>query len=507
MLFSVKIWKKLLSLPLFFQVFGLACIFMFVVCIYSFISDFYKEGRIFLYTGLTGSLVFSLVILATSNRDLKETGFSQLLSLILSFLLLPLFLAIPNWIILPETNMIDSYLDMVSAFTTTGLTIFENDFLTKSIHLWRAIVAWFGGCLVWIAAFVILLPTSGSGFEVFSNAKVFNAGDRKLTLDERSITLVKVSRKLIPIYIALTLILWSILTILGTDGYTSLIRALSIVSTSGISGPDSFASDGAGFLGELVIILFLFFALSNNVLGILNQKLKMKSLSLDSEVRLGLALILIVTGLISLKQIAEFIFYNNELGSFENIVKIIWGNFFTIFSFITTNGYVSSYWNFISSQDDISYISILLIGLCLFGGGLATTAGGIKLLRISILFSAFSNETGKMLNPSIIEKNRQNNNFDISIFVAWIFFMLFLVSLAILTVFLATFEILFADALILAVACLTTTGPIIEVIGLETYLISDLSFTSKIALVVGMALGRLEILVAISLITFGFNRD
>ena len=54
---------------------------------------------------------------------------------------------------------------------------------------------------------------------------------------------------------------------------------------------------------------------------------------------------------------------------------------------------------------------------------------------------------------------------------------------------------------------LTNQVPIIEVIGLETYLIPDLSFASKIALVVGMALGRLEILVAISLITFGFNRD
>ena len=53
-------------------------------------------------------------------------------------------------------------------------------------------------------------------------------------------TLAKVSKKLIPIYLGLTVALWACLTSLGTDGYTSLIRALSVISTSGISGPEKF---------------------------------------------------------------------------------------------------------------------------------------------------------------------------------------------------------------------------------------------------------------------------
>ena len=69
---------------------------------------------------------------------------------------------------------------------------------------------------------------------------------------------------------------------------------------------------------------------------------------------------------------------------------------------MTTNGYVSSYWGEYSSSLDLSHITVIFLGLCLFGGGLATTAGGVKLLRISILFSTFSNETGKLLYPSSI---------------------------------------------------------------------------------------------------------
>ena len=81
-------------------------------------------------------------------------------------------------------------------------------------------------------------------------------------------------------------------------------------------------------------------------------------------------------------------------------LKLIWGNFFTAFSFLTTNGYVSAFWGAASPSYNMPHVTIILIGLCLFGGGLATTAGGIKLLRVSVLFSAFSNETGKLLHPS-----------------------------------------------------------------------------------------------------------
>ena len=84
--------------------------------------------------------------------------------------------------------------------------------------------------------------------------------------------------------------------------------------------------------------------------------------------------------------------------------------------------------------------------------------------------------------------------------------MLFMVSIASLTIILTVFELRFEDAILLAVACLTTTGPITEMTELNNFLITELSIFSKIALIIGMVLGRLEILVALSLITFGINR-
>ena len=507
MLFYLKLGQNLKRLPLLLQIFGFACSLMFVVSLYATAVELFREARIFFYIGLTGFLVFSLFVLVMSNRELKETGFGQLFSLILSFATLPLFFAFPTWIIMPSVNWIDVYLDMVGAFTTTGLQVFEKENLSKPLHLWKALVAWFGGGLIWTAAFVILVPVNIGGFDVDANKINSSKSSRKLTLDERSATLVKVGRKLIPVYVGLTFALWGCLTGLGTDGYTSFIRALSVISTSGISGPEKFELDGAGFFGELLILIFLLFALSHTIFKSFYQKIKLKVILFDTEIRLGLFISVLSTVVISLKQITSNNAYEGLSYPFETVFELIWGIFFTVFSFITTNGYVSSFWNFDQTSSDFSSIMIILMGLCLFGGGVATTAGGIKLLRISILFTAFSNETGKLLHPSsVVSQNTSHNSFEISIFMAWIFFMLFMVSVAILTIFLALFEVRFEEALLLAVACLTTTGPIIEIVDSGKILILDLSSFSKMALIIGMVIGRLEILVALSLITLGFNR-
>ena len=292
------------------------------------------------------------------------------------------------------------------------------------------------------------------------------------------------------------------LTSLGTDGFTSLIRAFSILSTSGIPGPEKFESDGAGFLGELVMAIFLLLALSHNIFYSLNNNNNLKKLFLNKEIFLGLLTVICVT-LILCSKIMSFdstFFKFDE--AFINGLKLIWGIFFTLFSFITTNGYVSSFWGGDLVSLNEPYITIILLGLCLFGGGLATTAGGIKLLRISVLFSAFSNETKKLLHPSSMTGSSINlKSLEISIFMAWIFFMLFIVSLALITIILALLGVLFEDALVLAVASLTTTGPLVEAVGIESLPISNLSSSSKLALVVSMVLGRLEILVALSVIT------
>ena len=84
--------------------------------------------------------------------------------------------------------------------------------------------------------------------------------------------------------------------------------------------------------------------------------------------------------------------------------------------------------------------------------------------------------------------------------------MLFVISLALVTIILAMFGVLFEEALVLAVACLTTAGPLIETVGIDSLLISELSYFPKLVLAISMVMGRLEILVALSVMSSALTR-
>ncbi len=97
----------------------------------------------------------------------------------MAYVLLPVFLAVPFHEALETTSFLNAYLEMVSAITTTGLPLFDNPGrLGDSLHLWRAIVGWFGGLLIWISASAVLAPMNLGGFEVTVSAEPGQGGTR-----------------------------------------------------------------------------------------------------------------------------------------------------------------------------------------------------------------------------------------------------------------------------------------------------------------------------------------
>ena len=102
-----------------------------------------------------------------------------------------------------------------------------------------------------------------------------------------------------------------------------------------------------------------------------------------------------------------------------------------------------------------------------------------KLLRISILFSAFSNETGKQLYPSLsAEKKVPASNFKLSLFGLDIIYVVHC-KFSCFNNYTCNVRNVFEDALLVAVACLTTTGPIVQIIGIEKHFFVDLQFFSN----------------------------
>ena len=176
---------------------------------------------------------------------------------------------------------------------------------------------------------------------------------------------------------------------------------------------------------------------------------------------------------------------------------------FTVLSFLTTTGFESADWEEARSWSGLGTPGLILMGLALIGGGVATTAGGVKLLRVFALYLNGLREMERLVHPSSVSGEGLGNRRiqKDGAFIAWIFFMLFALSLATVAVLLAALGSSFEEALVLSIAALSTTGPLINFAAETPIRIAELGSASKIVLCFAMVLGRLETLAIIALLT------
>lgn len=144
-------------LPLFLLIWGMASLAMWIPAIYALALDDHPTSRSFFYSGLLGIFLVGLIALAMMNRQPRYGTLGQLAVLLATFTILPLFLAVPFHDAVGNTTFLNAYFDMVSALTTTGADLFPDPSrLLAPLHLWRALVGWLGGLLMWISAAAIL---------------------------------------------------------------------------------------------------------------------------------------------------------------------------------------------------------------------------------------------------------------------------------------------------------------------------------------------------------------
>jgi len=150
----------------------------------------------------------------------------------------------------------------------------------------------------------------------------------------------------------------------------------------------------------------------------------------------------------------------------------------------------------------------VLMGLAVFGGGVATTAGGVKLLRVYALVKHGQREMDKLVSPSSVGGSGQvaRRFRREGAYVAWVFFMLFALSIATISMALAFFGLTFEEALVLTIAGLSTTGPLVDVAADKPIDLIALAPGAKAILAAAMVLGRLETLAIIALLNPEFWR-
>ena len=493
---SDSVLGRIEEMPLIVIFAGTGALAMLVPAVFAFASDAPRIGRIFLFWSLL-ALVICGIVAATGVRRRRRPVRDQLLALLAAFSVLPLLLALPFAAAVPNTTLVSSWLEMVSAFTTTGLTLYEPGRLPDAVHLWRGLIGWLGGLFVWVTAAAILAPNALGGFELESAPMrlrrmrhtraedVHHAGER----------LVRMTRDLGPVYMALTVVLALLLAGAGERPLTAVIHAMSTMATSGISPVGGLQNGESGVVGEVLVLFFLVFALSR-----VSFAARRGTVQADPELRMAGTLILAVSA---------FLFARHWMGAagqqqaedLPAALGALWGSVFTATSFLSTTGFESSYWENARQWSNLQAPGLALMGLALIGGGIATTAGGIKLLRIHALGDHALRELDRLVLPSSVG----GRSFAPRTFrrrgaqIAWVFFMLFAFSIAALTLGLCAAGAEFAEGLLLSVAALSNTGPLVNVTEAAVDVI-ELTPTAKALLAVGMVVGRLELLAIVALL-------
>ncbi len=501
---------RLAELPFLVVLLGLTGCLALLPALFAVASDATALGRGFLYAALIILVGTVMLGIATAAFRPRNPARSHLAALVGAYAVLPLVMALPLVETVPDTTLANAWFEMVSAFTTTGASVYAPDRLPDAVHLWRALAGWFGGFLSLLAAYAILAPLNLGGAEV-STGRIPGRGVRGAAQITRTADpgerLTRFALQLFPVYCALTLGLWVLLLIAGDSGVNALIFAMGTLSTSGIFGQVAVGAGGAGgsgMLGELLIFAFLIFAITRRALPGTGLAENRRPLSTDPELRLAALLVGAVTVVLILRHrvFADIGFTDLDPGQ---ALATLWGALFTVTSFLTTTGYVSADWQAGAAWSGVGTPGLVLIALAIIGGGTATTAGGVKLLRVYALMRHTEAELDRIIHPSSVggggaEARRLRGE---GARLAWVFFMLFAVSIAVTMALLTLAGIAFEPALVLAVAALTTTGPLAAFGGAEPVVYADLSQAAKAVLGLAMIVGRLETLALLALVLPG----
>ncbi len=493
--------------PVFALLLAILGLGMLVVALQAASSGEWRIGRGFLYSAIFCGFAALGTAILFRGHGASASAQAELLSLLMVWVFLPIFAAVPLILLSPTLGISGAIFEMTAALTTTGGSAYRRaSEVPEAIHLWRGMVGWYGGLISLAAAYVILAPRRLGGFEV--TASVARAAGPRQVVDLRVSAapfrgrVVRALRVIVPAYLGMTVLLGIAFNTFDKPGVVSAVHAMSIVSTSGITPLDNgFATSGS--LGaEVFALVFMVLAASRIFYG--NASQSGHSIPPRDDPELRMMAILVGCAVFA-------IFLRHWVGALTidvspdavNGFEAFWGALFTTVSYITTTGFSSFAWESARDWSGLSNPGLILLGLCLIGGGAATTAGGIKLIRAYAMVRHGVREIGRIAQPHSVagagagaRAVRRDGAF-----IAWAFMMLYIFALMSVVLGLTLTGMGFTDALIAAVAALSNTGPAFAQIAERALGFAGLSAAQHSILVVAMILGRIETLAVIALIS------
>ncbi len=407
----------------------------------------------------------------------KNTTFyakEGLITVTLAWIFISLIGALPFVISGEIPSYIDALFETVSGFTTTGASVLRDvTVMSKGLLFWRSFTHWVGG--MGILVFVIALSQKSPD----RSMNILRAEMPGPIVDKLVPKTKDTAKILYLIYVGLTLALVVFLLCGGMPLFDSVVHAFGTAGTGGFGiKADSIASYSP-YLQWVIAIFMLLFGINFNLYYlILIRKIR---LALSSgELRTYLIIVLVSVGVVCY----------SIYPMYRNFAEVLRLSVFQVSTIITTTGYATA--NFAEWP---SLARAVLVLLMFFGGCAGSTSGGLKISRIVMMFKKIGSELRRAVHPKSVSvvkfegKKVEEDTLNgvgsyLAIYAVSLLLMFLLLSIE------TQFD--FETNMTAAISCFNNIGPGMGIVGpMGSY--ADYSVFSKLVLMFGMLLGRLEI--------------
>ena len=441
-------------------------------------------------TGLATTLFAGVMLWLPTrhlSRDLSiRDGF---MVTALFWVVLGLFGAIPLWLASDlALTPIGAIFESISGLTTTGATVITGlDNLPQSLLFYRQLLQWLGGIGIIVLAVAILPMLGIGGMQLYRAESAGPSKDRKLTP-----RITSTAKALFGIYLLLTIACAASYFAAGMSIFDAVCHAFSTVAIGGFSTHD--ASLGHYEQNRVLLVSSVFMLLSAINFGlhfVALQRRNVRVYARDSETAF------FVTVIASATIVVCCLLLTTETLNFED--SLIHGLFQTI-SIATTTGFTTqdfSVWPL--------FLPILLLILSFMGGCVGSTGGGMKAMRILLIFRQGVRELRQLLHPNAViplKLDARRVRTEV-ISAVWSFFAVYMFCFVLIWLALLATNLDFISAFSAVVATMNNLGPGLGEVADHYGAISE---PGKLILCLAMLMGRLEVFTLLVLLTPAFWR-
>lgn len=441
------------------------------------VAVYYREGDVpaFVLT-MALTLLTGFVLTRVCRPRVQELRAREgFVVVALSWIFLSLFGSLPFVFSGAIPHLVDAFFESVSGFTTTGASILTDiEVLPKGVLFWRSFTHWVGGMGVLVFTLAITPRITGR------TSHLMRAESPGPTMSKLLPRMGDTAKLLYVIYIVLSICECICLLLAGMNFFDACIHTFSTAGTGGFSNKNAsvgaFTSPAVDMVITVFMILFgINFAVYFHVL-INGFRHALRDEELLTYLGIVAAAILIIT--------------LNILPVYEGrIMTSLRYASFQVGSIVSTTGFSTADYALWPPLSQAIIVLLMFVGSCA-----GSTAGGLKVVRVILLYKNGKREVERTFMPRRMAVVKMNGKSvaEETLSQVCIFFFVYMFLLVVGTVLVSVDGVSFGTAFSAALTTLSNVGPGLEGIG-PTQNFSDFSSPIKVLLSVYMLFGRLEI--------------